>query len=182
MANLINLVSLKGAFILPVLFLFALSVRAQDGIDEKNKWYFLVEPYLAFPNLNGKTEVGILPDAELEADASDTFNCRIGTILYFEMANGKWAFSSDLFYMNLAQDAPSGPVINNGNLNLKQFSWELAGLQNLLPGTGVGSRLSIIKTNVDLQAKTLDGHINAQCNSMEQTWCDPILIALPAAV
>jgi hypothetical protein len=177
MANLINLVSLKGAFILPVLFLFALSVRAQDGTDEKNKWYFLVEPYLAFPNLNGKTEVGILPDAELEADASDTFNCRIGTILYFEMAKDKWAFSSDLFYMNLAQDAPSGPVINNCNLNLKQFSSELAGLQNVLPETGVGSRLSIIKTNVDLQAKTLDGHINAQCNSMEQTWCDPILIA-----
>ena len=175
MANCIKPVSLIGAFILPVLFLFALPATQEDT-GGKNKWYFLVEPYLAFPNLNGKTEVGILPDAELEADASDTFNCRIGTILYFEMANGKWAFSSDLFYMNLAQDAPSGPVINNCNLNLKQFSSELAGLQNVLPETG-GSRLSIVKTNVDLQAKTLDGRINAQCNSMEQTWCDPILIA-----
>jgi len=175
MANCIKPVSLIGAFILPVLFLFALPATQEDT-GGKNKWYFLVEPYLAFPNLNGTTEVGILPDAELEADASDTFNCRIGTILYFEMAKDKWAFSSDLFYMNLAQDAPSGPVINNCNLNLKQFSSELAGLQNVLPETG-GSRLSIVKTNVDLQAKTLDGHINAQCNSMEQTWCDPILIA-----
>ena len=171
MTDFIKLVSLKGTFILPLLFLFVLSARAQNGSGGKNKWHFLVEPYLVFPNLNGTTGIGTLRDAELEADPSDTFNnFKIGTILYSEMAKGKWAFSSDLVYMNIYQDAPSVPVINSGNVNLKQLSWELAGLRNLLPEAGVGGRFNSIKTNVDLQTKTLNGRINAQSNSMEQIW------------
>ena len=162
------------------LFCVVLPATAQESTAVKNKWNFLIEPYLMFPNIKGTTGVGTLPDAELEADQDDIFsNFKMGAILYFEMAKDKWAFSSDLVYMNLDQDVETGAVINSGNVNLKQFSWELAALRKLLPclDAGIGGRYNGIKTSMDLQTKELRNGTTANSKSMDQSWFDPIIIA-----
>jgi hypothetical protein len=112
---------------------------------QKSKWNFLVEPYLMFPNLKGTTGVGTLPDADVDADPGDVFShFKIGAILYFEVTKDKWAFTSDIIYLNLDEDATPGTLISSGNVNLKQFSWELGALRKLLPWleAGLGGRLN----------------------------------------
>ncbi|MGZ5135327.1 MAG: hypothetical protein ACXWCG_09260 [Flavitalea sp.] len=171
---------LKVVCILHILFLYVPSSTAQDSTAGKNKWNLLVEPYLMFPNLKGTTGVGSLPDADVDADPGEVFShFKIGAILYFEMAKDKWAFSSDIIYLNLDEDATTGPVINSGNVNLKQFLWEVAALRKLFPWleAGIGGRLNSLKTSVDLVTKNIGGGTTVSSNSMTQTWFDPIIVA-----
>ena len=35
----------------------------------KNKWHFLLEPYMMFPNMQGTTGLGDLPNAEVDENA-----------------------------------------------------------------------------------------------------------------
>lgn len=166
--------------LLPVFLIFVLTSAAQDSKSSKQKWNFLAEPYLMFPNLKGTTGVGNLPDAELDADPSDIFkNFKIGAILYLEMANDKWAFSSDLIYLNLDADVEPRTLINSGNVNVKQFLWEFGGLRKLLPWleAGIGGRINSLKTEANLETKNIGGGTTKRSKSMTQTWFDPIIIA-----
>jgi hypothetical protein len=157
-----------------------LPAEAQDSIANRKKWNFLAEPYLMFPNLNGKVGVGKLPDTDIDADPGDVFgHLKIAAILYLEMATDKWAFTSDLVYMNLDEDATPGTIINSGNVNLKQFSWEFAGLRRVLPWleAGIGGRINNIKTSLELVTKNIGGSTNLRSKSLSHTWLDPIIIA-----
>ncbi len=171
----------KRFCILPIFFfLFVLSSTAQDSSVTKPKWNFLLEPYLMFPSMNGTAGAGRLPDANLDADAGDIFShFKIGAMLYFEAAKDRWALSSDLIYMKLGQDATPGPVINNGEVNVKQFAWELAGLRKLLPGleAGIGLRLNNLSTELDLVTNNIGGGTTARNKSLTETWVDPVIIA-----
>jgi hypothetical protein len=170
----------KPVFILQVLFLIALSCKAQDDTLRIKKWAFLVEPYLIIPNIKGTTGVGSLPDVELNADPGEIFShFKIAAILYLEMAKDRWAISSDLIYMNLDQDVKTSNVINSGNVNFKQLSFELAGLHKLLPWleAGIGGRFNSLQTNVQLETKQVGGSTTSQSKSKTQTWLDPIVIA-----
>jgi hypothetical protein len=170
----------KAVCILQFSFLFAISAAAQDTTAGENKWHFLAEPYLMFPNLKGTVGVGTLPDAELDADPGDIFShFKIAAILYFEAANDKWAVSSDMVYLSLDQDATPGRLINNGSVDVKQLTWELAGLRKLLPWleAGIGGRLNSFKTDIDLVTKNIGGGTTARSKSISQTWFDPIIMA-----
>ena len=178
---LINHRFVKQVCILQLLFLFALSSTAQDSTAEKKKWNFLLEAYMMFPNMKGTTGVGTLPDASMDVDAGDIFShFKFGTMLYAEAAKGKWAFTSDIIYMKLGENATPGTFINNGDITVKQFAWELAGLRKLLPWLegGIGLRLN----NLDVEANLLTNNIigggtTARNKSLTQTWVDPIIIA-----
>ncbi len=63
-----------------------LNAQEVDKIEPvKNEWTFLVEPYLLFPMMKGNVGIGILPDATLEASASDIFsNLKMGFMLNAE--------------------------------------------------------------------------------------------------
>ncbi|MGZ5190570.1 MAG: hypothetical protein ACXWCZ_06085, partial [Flavisolibacter sp.] len=170
----------KLVCVLHILFLFVFTSVAQDSSRATNKWNFLLEPYLMFPNLKGTTGVGTLPDAQVDADAGDIFShLKMGAMLFFEMGNNKWAFSSDILYMNLDQEAEPGKMINSGNINLKQFAWELSGLRKLLPWleAGIGGRFNSLKTEMNLETKNIGGGTTSRSKSLTQQWFDPIIIA-----
>lgn len=177
----INYRLVKRFYILPLLFLFVFSSQAQDSSATKKKWNFLVEPYALFPNMKGTTGVGTLPDAEVDADAGDIFShFKIGALIYGEIANDKWAITSDLIYMKLAQDATPGPVINNGKVTMKQLAWELAGLRKLtsMLDAGIGLRLNSLDVETNLVTNNIvGGGTTARSKSLTQTWVDPIIIA-----
>jgi hypothetical protein len=162
------------------LLTFLIQGSAQDTVAPKNKWKYIIEPYLMFPNLEGTIGVGKLPDTDVDANPGDVFSrLKMGAIVYFEMANDKWALSSDLTYMNLDQDAKPGTVISSGNANLKQLLWEVAALRRLLPWleAGIGGRLNSVKTSLDLVTKNIGGSPTSRSKSLSETWYDPILIA-----
>ena len=96
--------------------LLALKGFAQDSVNiSKKKWHYLVQPYLMFPNMNGEVGLGDLPNAPVDANASDIFNhLQIGAMLYLEVHNDKWAITSDLLYMDLNQDVSERKLIKSG--------------------------------------------------------------------
>jgi len=167
-------------------FLFALVIAiactqsfAQDTTAAK-KWNFLLEPYLLFPNMQGSVGVGTLPDATLDVDASDIFShFKMGALLYFEAAKGRWAFTTDIVYMKLGQDVKQGTIINHGEATVKQFLWEVAALRKLMPWLegGIGLRLTSLDTELDLVTNNIGGGTTARNKSLTQTWVDPIIIA-----
>ena len=108
---------------------------AQDTAAAKNKWHYLLQPYVMFPVMDGKIGLGNLPDADIHANASDIFsNLKFGAMLYFEAYNDRWALTSDIIYMDLSQDVEGKRGIVSGEAGAKQFVWELAGLRKLKPG------------------------------------------------
>jgi hypothetical protein len=130
--------------------------------------------------MKGSVGVGTLPDVNLDVDAGDIFShFKMGTMLYFEAAKDRWAFSSDLIYMKLAQDATPGTVINSGKVTVKQLCWETAALRKLMPwlDAGIGLRLNSLNTAIELEKKNIGGGTTAQSKSLTETWVDPILIA-----
>ena len=111
---------LEIVFFTSTFFLFSITATAQYSTTKKIKRNLHVEPYSMVPHLKEETGVVTLANTELEADPGYIFrNFRIGAVLYFEMAKDKWAFSSDLMYMNLDEDIIRGLVINSDNVDLK---------------------------------------------------------------
>jgi hypothetical protein len=171
----------KRVCILPLLFLLVtLSSNGQDSSTVK-KWNFLLEPYMMFPNMKGTTGVGTLPDASLDVDAGDIFShLKFGAMVCFEAWNERWAFTTDLIYMKLGQDVKQSALINNGEVTVKQFAWELAALRKLLPWLegGIGLRLNSLNVEADLVTNNIvGGGTTARNKSLTQTWVDPIIIA-----
>lgn len=168
-------------YILVLTMLFTCpEIFAQDSANTRKKWTYLLEPYVLFPNMDGKTGVGDLPEVEVDANPDDIFsNFQIGALLYFEAGNDRWAISSDIIYVSLEQDTRTGPVIQSGKVNAKQFLWEVAGLRRLLPmlEVGIGGRFSSIKAGVDIVQNNVGGGTTARSRSLSESWVDPILVA-----
>jgi hypothetical protein len=159
---------------------------AQDSIATENsapfasEWNFLLEPYLMFPNMKGNTGVGTIPDVNVDASPGDIFNrLTLGAMLYFEASTRRWAFSSDVIYMNLKQDLTPGPIVASGEANAKQFAWELAGLKKITPmfDAGIGFRFNSLKMGIDLFQKNLGGGTTARAKSLTESWVDPFIVA-----
>jgi len=172
---------LRHFIFLPLLFLIVLSSTAQDSAAVKQKWKFLNELYMMFPNMKGTVGTGTLPDAELDVNASDVFShFKFGTMAYFELSKGPWAFSADITYMHLGEDVKPGTIINSGEVDVKQFALELVALRKLTPWleAGIGGRLNSLDTKVDLVTKNIvGGGTTARSKSISQTWLDPIIVA-----
>jgi hypothetical protein len=146
--------------------------HAQDTIPKK--WHYLADVYMMFPNMTGETTVANLPDVDVNANAGDILgNLKMGAMFYFEATNNNWAITSDLIYMKLGQDVAPGKLITAGDITMKQFAWELAGLKRVAPWfeAGLGGRLVNLYTGIDL--KTIS---NPRSGSATKTWYDPIII------
>ena len=155
--------------------------QVQDSAAVKPKWKILNEIYLMFPNMKGTAGARTLPDADLDVTASDVFShFKFGTMAYLELSKGPWAFGTDINYMHLGEDVKPGTIINSGEVDVKQFAWELAGLRKILPWleAGIGGRLNSLTTQVSLVTNNLiGGGTTARSKSIKQTWVDPILVA-----
>ncbi len=74
-----------------MLFFTCTTVMAQDSTNNGHKWSWLIEPYLMFPNLNGKVGVETLPDVSVDANASDIFShLKMVAVVYAEARKGDW--------------------------------------------------------------------------------------------
>lgn len=157
-------------------FIFTIHLSAQSS--QNNKWQLLVEPYLMFPNMHGTTGMGNLPDAEVDENPSDIFkNLQIAAMLYAEAHKGGFTISSDLTYMKLGDNVVGTHGILTGDVNVKQLTWELAGLYKLRPwlNAGIGLQLNSIKSKANLTLNT-SPTISSNSSSSE-TWLDPSIIA-----
>jgi hypothetical protein len=163
-------------------FLSFQNLFSQDSINKSRnakKWQFLVEPYLMFPNMNGKTGVGNLPDVSVDANPGDIFSkLQMGAMLNLEASNDKWAIATDFIYMNLQQDVTSGTLINSGEATAKQFAWELAGLRRVAPWleVGIGGILNSIQAGANINVNNIGGGTTNRSKELTQTWYDPMLI------
>src|ERR1700712_3602085 len=98
--------------------------NAQVYNDSSKKFHLFLEPYLMFTSMSGTTGIGNLPNTFICVPAGKVFSyLKIGGMLYAEVHNDKLAFTSDLFYANLTQDASGKNGVLNGTATLKQFWW-----------------------------------------------------------
>jgi hypothetical protein len=155
------------------------NASAQDTINANNKWRFLIEPYMMFPNMNGTVGMGNLPDADVDQDPGDIFSkFKIGAMLYAEASKRNWTISSDVTYMKLGSDVAGKHGIITGDANVEQLAWELAGLYKLKPwlDAGIGFQLNNIKSDLNLIVNTGSGP-QSRSRSINESWVDPSVIA-----
>ncbi len=168
------------AFVFIVCLISNSQVSAQIFKDSSHKYKVFVEPYLMFTSMSGTTAIGNLPPVFICIPASEIFSyLKIGGMLYAEVHNDKLAFTSDLFYANLSQDASSKNNIVNGTANLKQFLWELEGLYRLNPWleVGVGARINNITAEVNINYNPPLGGASVPGNQQRtNTWVDPLIV------
>lgn len=177
----INKVSLPrvNKLLIGILMVLIASNAFTQNVVPENKWGFLIEPYLLFPNMAGDIGIRNLPEVEVDANPGDIFSkLRIGGMLYLEAHNDDWAITSDLLYMNLEQDVTPGILIGSGDLNAQQWAWEFAGLYRVLPflEAGIGGRLNNIQADLDINRNEIGGGTTPLSAEISETWIDPIVL------
>jgi len=153
-------------------------VAAKDTSVAHNKWHFLLEPYMMFPNMHGTTGLGGLPNAQVDENPGDIFkNLQFGVMLYAEAIKGFWTVSSDLTYMKLKSDVNIKNGIVSGTAEIKQLAWELAVMRKLAPWfeLGLAFQLNNIKSDVDLVINTSGGP-QQRTSKIDESWVDPSVL------
>jgi hypothetical protein len=174
-----TLLSKRVFLYLLILGFIHISASSQETNSEKNKTKFLLEAYALFPNMNGITGVGTLPDVEVDANPGDIFEkLNMGAMVYFEVTINRWAFVSDLIYMDLEQGVKPGPIVLSGEVHAKQLAWEESAMYRLLPRLegGLGLRLNSMDVGIDMIRTTVGGGSISASRSAGETWVDPIMI------
>ena len=152
--------------------------NAQIYNDSSKKFKVYLEPYIMFTSMSGTTGIGNLPNTFICVPAGKVFSyLKIGGMLYGEVHNDQLAFTSDLFYADLTQDASGKNGVLNGTATLKQFWWELEGLYriNTWLEFGAGARINNITASADINVITPGGGVK-RSNSKSNTWVDPLLV------
>lgn len=141
-------------------------------------WYYLIEPYILFPNMQGQTGIGSLPPVDVDEDPGDIFeNLQFGAMLYAEAHTDRWAFTSDVLYMKLEADVLQDSSIADGKAELSQLGWELAFLARLSPWMeiGVGATYMKIDAQLDLTLNTPLGAVGRTAE-LDKDWVDPTVL------
>ncbi len=176
-----NWLTSKSVFFLLTAVMFVTNhSQAQIYNDSSHKYKVYLEPYLMFTSMSGTTGIGNLPNTFICVPASEVFShLKIGGMLYAEVHNDKLAFTSDLFYANLSEDASTKNGIVSGNASLKQFLWELEGLYRLNSWfeVGVGARINNITAGLNVTyTPPLGGTPKVGSGSKSNTWVDPLVV------
>src|SRR5450432_559784 len=174
-----RLKTIAGSFLISGLLLASGQLNAQIFNDSSKKYKVYVEPYLMFTSMSGTTGIGILPNTFICVPASEVFShLKIGGMLYAEVHNDKLAYTSDLFYANLTQDASTKNNVLSGTATLKQFLWELEGLYRLNPWleAGVGARINSIQVGLNVLTNLAGGN-PVFSGTKTNTWVDPLIVA-----
>jgi len=167
-----------SAFLFCVSLLSAGIVRAQTWPDSSKTYHLLLEPYLLAPSMSGTVGIGQLPNTFICVPASELFShFQIGGMLYAEVHNEKLAFTSDLFYASLGQDASGKIPIVSGNVTVKQFWWELEGLYKVQSWLeiGVGARINSVTNGLNINISGPGGTNNKNLTK-GATWVDPLIV------
>lgn len=169
-----------GLFLIAGSLLASGSLHAQIYNDSSKTYKLYVEPYLMFTSMSGTTGLGNLPNTFICVPASEVFShLKIGGMLYAEVHNDKLAYTSDLFYANLSEDASTKNGVVSGSASLKQFLWELEGLYRLSSWfeVGVGARINNITAGLNVSySPPLGGTPSSGNASKSNTWVDPLVV------
>ncbi len=156
-----------------------LTVQAQAP-DSSKKYQFFLEPYLMFTSMSGTTGIGNLPNTFICIPASELFShLKFGGMLYAELHNDEFAFTTDFFYASLSQDASAKNGILSGTADLKQFFCELEGLFRLGPWLegGIGARINNIESGLTVNfVPPGGGNSSSQSAKKTNTWVDPLVV------
>jgi hypothetical protein len=169
-----RLKSAAGAFLFCGFLLTSSVINAQTT-DSSDTYHLYLEPYLLAPSMSGTIGIGQLPKTFICVPASELFKYfQIGGMLYAEVHNNRFAYTSDLLYASLGQDASSKNGVISGKVTVKQFWWELAGLYKVKPWLefGVGARINSITNGLNIN---VPGPSNKNV-SKGATWVDPIIV------
>lgn len=156
--------------------LLGVPVHAQVAVEDR--WGFLIAPYAMFPNMKGETGVGNLPTTSVDEDPSDVFsNLQFGAMLYAEVHDTSWAFSSDVLYMKLEADVAPDSQVVDGSAEVAQLGWELAAMRRLSSWFELGLAATYNKIDADVDivvsalpsAPTLSG-------GLDEDWIDPSIV------
>jgi len=149
-----------------------------DTTVVKNKWHFLLEPYVMFPNMHGSMGLGALPNAQVDEDPGDIFsNLQFGAMIYAEAIKGFWTFGSDITYMKLKADVSAKNGVVSGSAEMEQLALEIAGMRKLAPWfeLGLAFQLNHIKSGVDLFINT-SGGLQERTSKIDESWVDPSIL------
>ena len=148
--------------------------KAQAQETTTKNWHHLAEIYLMFPNMSGETAIGELPTVSVDADVSDIFDAlEMGAMLYLETTNDDWAITSDFIYMKLGHDLEARTIVEGGELEMRQYAWEVAGLKRIMPWLDAGLALRYNQLNMDLDIKFPN---ETKEKSTSESWVDPVVI------
>jgi hypothetical protein len=153
-------------------------VSAQTTADPK-RWHFLTDIYLMFPYMDGETGKGNLITVPVDANPGDIFSkLKFAGMLYFEAHSNKWAFTSDLVYMNLNQEVTPGTLLHSGTVKAEQLIWEPAALFRLASflEVGAGGRLNNLQAGIDVRRNVFPAGTEEVTGNSSRTWVDPIII------
>jgi len=146
------------------------SAQSSDG-----RWHYLFEPYLMIPNMNGDIGLGDLPPVHINEGPDDIVeNLQIGAMFYVEAHNDRWAFASDLVYMDLEADISQNGLIAGGTGGATQLGWELSALARLSPWIELGAAATYNRLESDVRIDTQGGTTFGA--SMTQDWVDPSIV------
>jgi hypothetical protein len=170
---------LKFGGLLIVLVVLFVTVRAQTP-DSSKKYRVYLEPYLFATSMSGTLGMGNLPNAFVCVPVSEILQyLQFGAMLYAEVHNNRFAYTSDIVYAALSQDASSKNGILSGNVKITQGWWELEGLYRLLPWleAGVGLRIVELTTNVNLNVSDSSRILMDRSGNVSNSWVDPLIVA-----
>jgi hypothetical protein len=160
-----------------VLLMTTIQVNAQAP-DSSKKYQVFLEPYIMFTSMSGTTGIGNLPNTFICVPAGKVFSyLKIGGMLYAEVHNNQFAFTSDLFYADLSEAASGKYGVISGTASLKQFMWELEGLYRLNPWleAGVGARINSIQAGLNINVSG-PGTGSNRTGEKTNSWVDPLIV------
>jgi hypothetical protein len=168
-----------GAFLFSVFFLIHGSVRAQTWPDSSKEYHLLLEPYLLTPAMSGNIGIGQLPETFVCIPAGKVLSyLQFGAMLYAEVHNDRFAYTSDILYASLGQDASGKNGVLSGKATVKQFWWEVEGLYKVQTWLefGVGARINSVNNGLNVNVAGPSGTINKN-GTKGATWVDPLIVA-----
>jgi hypothetical protein len=159
----------------------AIAANAQAQQPADGGWTYLVEPYVMFPNMKGETGIGNLPPVHVDEDPGDIFDhLQMGAMLFVEARNDRWAFSSDLLYMDLEADIATDNLVLDGSAGVAQLGWEVAAMRRLAPWfeLGLGLTYNQLDADVDLTVTGPFGSNTVPVSAgLSEDWIDPTVVA-----
>jgi hypothetical protein len=154
-------------------------VKAQTWPDTSKTYHLLLEAYLFTPAMSGNLDVGQLPQTFICIPASKLLSyLQFGAMLYAEVHNDRFAYTTDLFYASLGQDASVKNGVISGRANVKQFWWEVTGMYKIQPWfeLGVGARINSIENGLNINYNGPGGGSSSKNVTKTNTWVDPLIV------
>ena len=91
-----------------------------SAADQSDDWEIRLTPYLWGMAVDGTSEIGLLPPADIDAGFDDILsNLNMALSLHTEFAKGRWTFVIDPTYVDLQIDGAVSSAIPQADVDLE---------------------------------------------------------------